>query len=203
MATRRNVTDSPAEQGLEVGPSGSGSPLNVRTRKHPAREVSTSGCGPVRCRRGLRVTARSPAILRNGKAAADPSGSDHDGLRVVVARLALAAPPARRWEVEQGSVPKPPSVAPFGTLTAPELEHDDVGVSRFADEIGASSMGPSGTCMRPFNGLSPPRTSSEACTGGISTAPSLCEQAGQRATIDRSLDAGRTRVETARRQRPR
>jgi hypothetical protein len=57
VATRRDVTDSPSEQGLEVGPSGLGSPLNVRTRKHPAREVSTSGCGPVRCRR---VRAQRP-----------------------------------------------------------------------------------------------------------------------------------------------
>jgi len=157
VATRRDVTDSPSEQGLEVGPSGSGSPLNVRTRKHPAREVSTSGCGPVRCRRGLRVTARSPDHSSEWESDCRPFGVGHDGLRVVVARFALAAPPVRRWEVEQGSVPSHRPSRPSGRRRLRSSNTMTWGSLRFAGEIGASSTGPTGTCMRPFNGLSPPR----------------------------------------------
>jgi hypothetical protein len=82
----------------------------------------------------------------------------------------------------------------FGARTAPELEHDDVGVRRFAGRIGASSTGPSGTCMRPFAG---------SRLGGISAVPSLFERAGpERRSRDRRMQAGPER-ETAGRQRPR
>lgn len=199
MATRRDVTDSPAEQGLEVGPSGSGSPLNVRTRKHPAREVSTSGCGPVR------LPTRSP---RNGPVAVPffglgkrlptlrgwtrrPSGRRREGLPSLPHRF--------RWEVEQGFGPQPPSVTPFGTSTGAELEHDDVGVSlvrQTRSELHRWDF--SGTCMRPFNGLSPLWTSSEGRVRETSDAPSLFERVGHRAAVARSLNAGRTRVDNGR-----
>lgn len=201
MATRRDVTDSPSEQGLEVGPSGLGSPLNVRTRKHPVREVQTSGCGPVRCRRGsprngpailphFGVGNRLPTLRGRTRRA---SGRARHEVRLVPRR----SPTGGRT----GFGPQLPSAAPLGVYAAPALEHDDVGVSRLAGEIGASSTGPSGTCMRPFAGSRVATLRSRV--DGTSAVPALYERAGPgRRSPDRRMQAG-PEWTTARRQRPR